>query len=45
MYIVFLIGSGNHMGARFERHQAEAMGQYIQDNLRKGVTARVELFI
>lgn len=45
MYIVFLIGSGNHMGERFEQHQAEAMGRYIQDNLRKGVTARVELFI
>lgn len=44
MYIVFLIGSGDPMGKRFERHEAEAMGRYIQDNLRKGVTARVELF-
>lgn len=45
MYIVFLIGSGNRMGKRFEQHDAEAMGRYIQGNLRKGVTARVELFI
>lgn len=45
MYIVFLIGSGNHMGKRFDTHDAAAMGRYIQDNLRKGIHARVELFI
>lgn len=47
MYIVFLIGSGDHMGKKFGSSAAEAaaMGRYIQDNLRKGITARVELFI
>ena len=45
MYIVFLIGAADQTGKRFEQHEAEAMGQYIQDNLRKGVFARVELFI
>lgn len=45
MYIVFLIGSENSMGKRFEAHEAEAMGRYIQGNLRKGVSARVDLFV
>ncbi len=45
MYIVFLIGSGDSMGKRFEAREAEAMGQYIIDNLRKGIQARVELFV
>ena len=47
MYIVFLVGSGDSMGKKFgsSQEEAAAMGKYIQDNLRKGITARVELFI
>lgn len=44
MYIVFLVGSDDAMGHRFEKHEAAAMGQFILDNVRKGISARVEKF-
>lgn len=41
MYIVFI--TGQSMGKRFD--DPEEMGRYIAENLKKGIIARVELFI
>lgn len=43
MYIVFV--DGISMGERFDKGDAEEMGRYIMEHVKKGKPVRVELYV